>query len=250
MTPQYTKTVPRKWTESDIKELKIFKEKGMSNFEISKKIDRSEVAIQIKWKRLNKVNNTYNKNHVEQKYGNNLQFLSFIKPNTILDLYAGENSYYQNLQKELIDLNENYIKEVVSNDKNKDFTNNTYNLDSLKLLCKFYVDNKKFDLIDLDPFGSAYECFDLSIKLAKKGIVITYGEMGHKRFKRLDYVKRFYNINNLDDFHIDNIIEETKKIALKNKKILTPMIESSWQNISRVYYKISELKIDAWGKNV
>ena len=55
--------------------------------------------------------------------------------------------------------------------------------------------NYRFDLIDIDPFGSAYDCFDLSIKIAEKGLIITYGEMGHIRWKRLDYVNRIYNIN-------------------------------------------------------
>ena len=62
----------------------------------------------------------------------------------------------------------------------------------------------KFDLIDLDPFGSAYDCFDLAIKMAKKGLCITLGELGHKRWKRLDFVSSHYGIDNIDNLTLSN----------------------------------------------
>ena len=40
-----------------------------------------------------------------------------------------------------------------------DFSKNIINMSSL---------NKKFDVVDLDPFGSAFDCFDLAIKIASK----------------------------------------------------------------------------------
>tara|TARA_R100000808_G_scaffold557_1_gene2837 strand:+ start:50 stop:415 length:366 start_codon:yes stop_codon:yes gene_type:complete len=109
-----------------------------------------------------------------------------------------------------------------------------------------YYDGKKFDLIDLDPFGSAYECFDLSLKLVKKGLIITFGELGHKRWKRLDYVKRFYNINTLDEFNLRNLMKQVDLIAAQNKKTLRPMYVKEWRNIARVYYKVEELKLNPW----
>jgi hypothetical protein len=112
-----------------------------------------------------------------------------------------------------------------------------------------YYQNEKFDLVDLDPFGSAYDCFDLAIKTAKKGLIITYGEIGHKRWKRLDFVERYYNIKNLEDFTINNLIKHTQSLGIKNKKILTPVFIKEWQNIARVYYKIDKYKVDVWGLN-
>ena len=175
-----TKSKPRKWDDDNIKALKELKAKGLSNKEIAKELDRTEVSIQIKLKRLNKSNTTYNDKHRKDKYRTNAEFLRDLQPTNVLDLYAGENSFYKD-----------YRNPLITNDKNKEFTNCDFNLPALKLLCKMYYDGKKFDLIDLDPFGSAYECFDLSLKLAKKGLIITFGELGHKRWKRLDYVKRF-----------------------------------------------------------
>tara|TARA_Y100001972_G_C7630471_1_gene316463 strand:- start:42 stop:776 length:735 start_codon:yes stop_codon:yes gene_type:complete len=230
-----TKSKPRKWDDDNIKALKELKAKGLSNKEIAKELDRTEVSIQIKLKRLNKSNTTYNDKHRKDKYRTNTEFLRDLQPTNVLDLYAGENSFYKD-----------YRNPLITNDKNKEFTNCDFNLPALKLLCKMYYDGKKFDLIDLDPFGSAYECFDLSLKLAKKGLIITFGELGHKRWKRLDYVKRYYNINTLDEFNLRNLMKQVDIIAAQNKKTLRPMFVKEWRNIARVYYKIEELKLDPW----
>jgi hypothetical protein len=243
-----TKTKPRPWTKQDISDLKDLKEKGYKNQTIAFILERSEVSIQIKWKRLHKKDNTYNKEHQQEKYEVNKKFIDLIKPNSVLDLYAGEKPYYLELIKELNDLNENPFKTVVTNDKEKDYVINNYNDDALKVLCKLYYENKKFDLIDLDPFGSAYECFDLAIKMAKKGLIITYGEMGHKRWKRLDYVERFYNINTLEEFTVDKMIAKTQKIGIQNKKALVPIFVREWRNIARVYYSIEQIKLNPWKK--
>ena len=100
----------------------------------------------------------------------------------------------------------------------------------------------KYDMIDLDPFGSAYDCFDLAIKMAKKGLCITLGEMGHKRWKRLDFVKWRYGINSLDDFTSDIIIKKIQEIGIRNKKILKVFAKRDWQNISRVWFVIKPYK--------
>lgn len=238
-----TISIPREWTDKDINKLKKLKKQKLSNLEIANRMNRTEISIQIKWKRLNKKNNTYNKKHLLDKYDTNLEFINLIKPKSILDLYAGEYSYYLKLKQELNSLNENYIEKIITNDKNKDFTFNNYNDDSLRVLGKLYYEKNKFDLIDLDPFGSAYECFDLSLKMAKKGIIITYGELGHKRWKRLDFVSRFYDINSLDNFNVDNLIKKTQYIALQNKINLNPIFIKEWQNIARVYFEINKVNV-------
>ena len=116
-------------------------------------------------------------------------------------------------------------------------------MDSLKLLCQLYSEDKKFDFIDLDPYGSASDCFDLAIKMANKGIAITFGEIGHKRFKRLDYVRRHYDIHTLDEFTTDNLIKYVQKIGVKNKKNLVVYRKCEWNGISRVWFLMEGLKI-------
>lgn len=53
--------------------------------------------------------------------------------------------------------------------------------------------------------------------MASKGIILTLGEMGHIRFKRLDWVNKEYGISDLKDFTAENI---AKKIMEYENKFL------------------------------
>ena len=225
----YVKTIPRKWTDSEIEYMLKLKEDGKSINEICSILDRSVASVSVKLKRLKKKDNTYNQKHIDEKNKINADFVSQINPSSILDLYHGTgNPAYDNLN-------------VISNDTNLEYDCD-YHLDALHCLCNLYYNHKKFDLIDLDPFGSAYDCFDLAIKMAKKGLCITLGEMGHKRWKRLDYVKYRYGIYNLEDFTSDNLIKKIQEIGLVNKKQLIVFDKKDWHNISRVWFIIEPYK--------
>ena len=233
-----TKFQPRKWTEKEIEWVNMLKEKGFNTKQIAECIDRDVTQVSIKIKRLGKKSMTYNQGHFEEKFAVNYDFVKMIKPKSVLDVYAGFASVYKKLN----------CDNVISNDKNEK-SNTEYHLEALDFVCKMYIDKRKFDLIDLDPFGSAYDCFDLAIKMAKKGLVITLGELGHKRFKRLDFVRRYYGIETLEDFTTDNLVKNIIKIGERNKKTLTPIYVKDWRNIARVYFKIEQLKItEQWEK--
>jgi len=228
----FTKNNPRKWTKKEIEWALQLKEKGFKNKDIAKFLHREIVSVSIKMKRLAKKNGvTYNEPHRADKYFHNDIFLNEIKPKTVLDLFSGPHSYY-----------EDKVDELYTNDIDKTF-NTYYSEKAEKLVCNLYYENAKFDLIDIDPFGSAFDCFDLSIKMAKKGLIITLGEMGHKRWKRLDFVRSHYGIEKLEDFTSKRIVQEIIKIGARNKKRLIPVFLNDYRNISRVYFKIEQLKI-------
>lgn len=227
-----TKFQPRKWTEKEIEWVNMLKAKGLNTKQIAECIDRDITQVSIKIKRLGKKSMTYNQGHFEEKFAVNYDFVKEIKPKSVLDVFAGYGSVYKKLN----------CNNVVSNDKNEK-SNTEYHLEALDFVCQMYIDKRKFDLVDLDPFGSAYDCFDLAIKMAKKGLVITLGELGHKRFKRLDFVRRYYRIETLEDFTTDNLVKHIIKIGERNKKTLTPIYVKDWRNIARVYFKIEQLKI-------
>ena len=234
----YTKTKPRAWTEKEIEWLKSMLSEGYSLSEIAISMDRSETSIAIKRKRLTKKNISYNKHHITEKYLANESCLRIVQPETVLDLYCGAESYYRKRGYNTItnDLDENIEAD--------------YHMDAFKLICLLYSQGKKFDFIDLDPFGSAYDCFDLAIKMATKGIAITLGEIGHKRWKRLDYVKNRYGIESLENFTIENLIKHIQTIGFRNKKMLEVIEYQEWQNIGRVWFKILPLKItEQWEKD-
>jgi len=229
----------RRWTKEELNTLNKYLDQNKTVKDIAKELKRTETSVHLKIKRLALDNATYNEKHQLQKYLANRKYLDDLKPISVLDLYAGSKSYYINK-----------VLNVTSNDKNKSF-NTTYNLNAFDLLCKLYLDKKKYDLIDLDPYGSAIENIYLATKLATKGLIVTYGELGHIKFKRLDFVSRFYNIHTLNDFTFDNLIKHTKLIANQNSKELT--IHSAYRfnkNLGRVYYLVNDIKIDVWNKEI
>ena len=234
-----TKFSPRKWTDKEIEWVKKLKDKGLSTKYIAECIDRDVLQVSIKLKRLSKNDKTYNEPHRKEKYETNEMFLSYQKIKSVLDVFAGKQSFYHG--KGLL--------KVVSNDIDQD-ANTDFHLDSLIFCCMQYAQGNKYDLVDLDPFGSAYDCFDFAIKMAKKGLIITLGEMGHKRFKRLDFVRRYYGIESLEGFTSQNLINHIIKIGERNKKRLIPVFIKDWHNISRVYFLIEKMKItEQWNKN-
>ena len=225
----YTTTAPRKWTKEEIEWTKALLDKGYNSKEIAVSLNRTQTSVSIKLKRLKKKDNTYNAEHVREKYAINRAFISILKPKNVLDLYCGSKSFYK-------------AYNATTNDINKDIKAD-YHEDAYKLICKLYSENKKYDLVDLDPFGSAYDCFDLAIKMARKGLVITLGELGHKRWNRLDYVRTHYGIDSLEDFTIENLIKYIQIIGLRNKKQLEIWKYKEWRNTGRVYFTIKDHKI-------
>lgn len=228
----YTTSSPRVWTLEELNWVDDLLNKGYTIKEIAESVERTVTSVAIKVKRLGKKDGSYNADHVKEKYEINQKFLDEIDPITALDCYAGEKDFYFDALQ----------YRSLSNDINRDY-DTTYHMDACKLLCKLYSEDNTFDLIDLDPYGSAYDCFDLAIKMAQKAIVITFGELGHKRWKRLDFVSRYYGITNLEDFTLQHLIEHVQMIGRRNKKNLVVCYQKEWRNIARVWFKIEPLKI-------
>ena len=106
-------------------------------------------------------------------------------------------------------------------------------MDALKLLCREYIGGKRYDLVDLDPFGSAYDCFDLACKIAKKGLCITLGEMGHKRWRRFDFIRTHYDIDCEEDFikhqeSVNSISFENNQKQDKKLRLIEQDMEIFW----------------------
>lgn len=225
------KNVPRRWTKEEMQWCIDLRDKGYTVPEIAYSIGRDKVSVGIKLKRLQKNNGNYNASHLEEKRLINKQFVQHIEAKTCLDVYAaGKNDCYEGMK-------------VITNDINKKFDTD-YHLDALKFLCMMYEKRKNtFDYVDLDPYGSAYDCFDLAIKMAKKGIAITLGEMGHKRWHRLDYVRDRYGIDDIGIFTSYKMIEEIKRIGRLNHKELQVYRICDWKHISRVWFIIKPYKV-------
>lgn len=218
----------RKWTDEEFEWTRNLLNKGFNKNQIAVSIDRSVTGASSIIKHIRKQDNTYNKSHCNKKYETNIKFIERIKPKNVLDLYCGVNNFYKGK-----------IKNVTSNDKDKTIIAD-YNMAADKCIAYLYSQNKKYDLIDLDPYGSAYDCFDLAIKMAKKGIIITLGEMDCKRWKNERFIKRYYNMS-LEDFTLENIINHIKMIGMRNNKKINPVFIEEWKNIARVWFEIENV---------
>lgn len=229
------KSIPKKWSEKDIKDLLYYKEKKFNNEYIWEIMGRTAISIWIKYKRLHKKDDTYNKKHILEKHKTNDNFINLINPKSLLDVYAWEKFYKKfNIQK--------YITNDKDEKKETDF-----NLEAFEFISWFY--NKKFDIVDLDPFGSAFDEFDLAIKIAEKWLIITLWELWHRRFKRLDFVKNRYWINDINEDWINKMIDYIINRWLIYKKILKPIYIQDWNNIWRVYFLVEKYKeLSQWKK--
>lgn len=226
------KSSARQWTEDEVTWITKLRKEGYNVRQIAHSVGRTDISVSLKFKRLLKDRNRYNSDHLDEKYEYNDEFCELVKPATILDLYCGESSYWKNRHPEI---------SVTTNDKNTAFEADTH--EAAGMLChKLLYERKSYDVIDLDPYGSAYECFECAVQMARKGLIVTYGEMGHLRFKRFDFVRSHYGISKLSEFSIEPMIRETVRIGLCHKKKLTPVRLLNWNRISRVYYTIDTIK--------
>jgi hypothetical protein len=243
----YANTTARQWTEEEKQWCIEMYESGYTLEDIAISTGRSNTSIQIKMKRLQKEPQirTYNQKHIIDKYSINHMFAHLIRPNTILDLCCGTENFWNILSEE----SECPLQfEVLTNDKNKNIQADMHK-DAPLAIAELYSKNMKFDLIDIDTFGSPYDSIDLAIRIAKKGLILTLGELGHKRFKRLDFVRDHYRITSLKDFTTENIIKEIQRMARCHKKQLIPIVIREYKGISRVWFKIEKLKkTEQWEK--
>ena len=228
---KYVKSVPREWTEAELVWVSERVSDGFTCAEIAAAIDRTEVSVSTKMKRLSKSLDTYNEKHRDLKYAANSRFLDLINPSSVLDVFAG-NSFYLNRG----------ISSVVTNDVDERFDTDFHD-DALVLLCKLFADGKKFDVIDLDPYGSAYDSLHLSLKMARKGLVVSFGEWGQKRWRRFDFVRPRYGIDVLESFVAESFIDELKRLARLEKKQVTVVESIQYGNFLRVYCKLDKLLI-------
>ena len=228
---KFRKTTSRKWTMEEVQWLRYLIMKGYTSEQMGESMGRSVNSIDYKRKKECLDNRTYNTDHIIEKQEINALFIEKIKPRTILDLYCGYGTSYIGCNVTRNDINPKYDAD--------------YHMDAYKLISKLYSENKKYDFIDIDPFGSPYDCLDLGIKMARKGLAITFGEMRHKNFRRFEKVWANYGIKTLEDFTIENILRKVLIMGYKNKKELIIYAKRDWRSVSRVWLIVKPFK---WSK--
>lgn len=220
-----SKTPKRKWTPEEEQYVYNLRRKGYSHTQIGQKTGRSIPSIKNKLRRLNKKKGIghYDRGHSIQKHLLNQRFIKIIHPHTILDLYNAGNTQYNQYQ-------------CTTNDINPQF-NTDYHEDALTLIQTLYQQNKKYDMIDLDPYGTAYPLWKYAVQMINKGIIITLGELMHKRFKRYDVVGKYYGITCTDNFTPRRMVEVLIKDAMNYNVNLKCVYLADYDYIARAYFK-------------
>lgn len=221
------KSEPKKWKDDDVLKMIELKKQGHSFEEIGKIFGRTAYSCNRKYYKLMKKLDRYNDKHRGLKYKHNKQFLEKVNAESLLDAFSGGVSWWKR----------NTALKVVDNDIKIDGAD--YKLDAFDFL--YQHRKKEFDIVDLDPFGSAYDCFDFALQIAQKGLIITFGEIVGRRFNRQDFVQYRYGINYIDDFTTNKLSEYVENRALIYRKVLKPIIKAEMTNISRVYYQIEHI---------
>ena len=84
-----------KWTKEDDRKLLQMKNEGFTINAMAETFNRSTCAIKSRLGNLYKTENTYNSDHIEEKYEMNKEFLYEINPKTILDLFSGKTGFWK-----------------------------------------------------------------------------------------------------------------------------------------------------------
>ena len=218
------KSIPKSWTETEIQKMLELKKQGIGFDEIGRRLERTAYSCNRKYYKMMKKLDTYNDKHRDKKYEYNNNFLQEVYASSILDAFSDGVSWYK----------QNTDLKVIDNDLKVDGAD--FKVDAFDFL--YQHRKQKIDIVDLDPFGSAFDCFDFALDIAQKGLIITFGEIVGRRFNRQDFVWHRYGIEYIEDFTTDKLSEYVEKRALMFRKKLTPIIKAEMTNISRVYYKI------------
>lgn len=222
-------TQKKKWTKKEEQTAYNLYLKGHSIQTISETLNRSIPSIKNKIRRIKKQKGrgNYDKDHTIHKHILNQRYIKHIQPTSILDLYNAGNTQYNKYKVTTNDINTKYDTD--------------YNMDSLELIQKLYNEGKQYDVVDLDPYGTAYPLLKYAIPMAKHGLIITFGELTHKRWKRLDLVSRYYNIMDYQEFTVYNMVKHIQKEALQyyGKKLEVYAI-ADYKYIARAYFIIKE----------
>lgn len=214
-------------------ELILLFNQGFTYEKIAEHFGTTRAYIENQFREIRKLENTYNLEHLEDKYRTNKLFKREIKPRTILDPFCGTKKFWETTYWGLT---------VISGDSGR-HAKPDIKCSAQDLLTVFYKLNKKFDLIDIDPYGSPSEYLEKAIYLAKKGLIVTFGDTPnsmHRWGSRND--NHFKDLYGIDKKPIDvtgqDLADAVIRMAEKQWKCLEVSYLKVWNNCIRIYFKV------------
>lgn len=227
------------WEQKEIALLSNLIKQGHTLKDIHKFFpERTSPSLRNKYRRLRFQLGIYNEDHKQLKKNKTEDWLKKTKPKTIFEGFSGKGyltSLYLKYASELYCceknkrrfeiLEKNTMNSLVcENPTNEHLDEKTveitsdkhkvilYHGDCQKLAAKLYSEDKKVDLVDIDPCGTILPSLPLFLRIIDRGaMLITFGDFYSYRFGRKDVL--FKNIPLIFD--------------IKTKKVETDFLRSS-----------------------
>jgi len=106
------------------------------------------------------------------KYDLDRHFVKQVGTRTLIDAYAGNSNRYIRMKIE-----------AMTNDLDTQYETN-YHLPADRFLNLLHGSGMTADVVDLDPYDSCWICLPTAVKLANKGLIVTYTDFENWRYKR------------------------------------------------------------------
>ena len=220
--------------DEKIEETIRLKSEGFSNQHIADKLGVGVTRIKDYISEYKKRENIYNQDHLEDKYGLNDDFFHLIKPKSILDVCCGQRKFWADYKK--------FGCNVVSNDCMEDKRAQPDKLMTFKahqLLEAYKLANTQFDIVDVDTYGNPADCLEAAVVVAKKGLIITFGEFKRLRYRFKNvgqkYFKEKYGMKmSIEDITINDMADMIINLS-KNKFKVWKI--GDWRYCDRIYFK-------------
>lgn len=223
-------------TKEEIDEIIQLKEEGFTEAHLSKKFNVSRRQIEKVSRDIRINSDTYNGDHIQDKYEINREVFNIVRPKTILDPFCGVKQFWRNEYGKYSTIVDNDVNSRIKCDMHKD---------AKTLLNTLISINSSFDLVDIDPFKHTWKYIIPGIQLAQKALIITDCSIKSSiRFPdRVDLLRKRYGIDKdlvYDGFKyyvIPRIIEIAKK---EYNKDLSLYYHLPWRTGDRAWFIVKE----------
>ncbi len=205
------KRVSKKWTEVDENLLLDLREQGKTYPEISKIMNRTTSSLKHKYVRLNQSANDDKHHHPKEK---TQQVESLLNGDSlkILETNAGKGNLTQVYKRYGSVLAQDISRESVEYLKSLELDNvEIKQVDSFRKIHKYIYEGRKFDVIDLDPYGLPSRYFPHVFDLIDDGILfVTFPKVGIQQINKITvkHYDVFWGINVSEASEQERIIHE------------------------------------------
>lgn len=233
------------WNEENETRLLLLREQGLSYSEIAGSLGTTVSSVKHKYIRLKQRDNDDTHHHPTEKIEQLKKCLSYKAGLSILETNAGWGNLtkYYCLYGDVIahELNKKKVEYL----KSHGWPNlEAVKCDSFKQIHKYVFENRKFDVIDLDPYGFPSRYFPHILQLIDEGVLfVTFPKMGVQQINKITQIHYsvFWDIT-LDDKenYLEKIHSKIQAYGMQDYRVIEVMDVIELQRVYRIAYKVKK----------